>query len=298
MTDVLVMGAGAVGGYFGACLARAGHHVTFVARGANLEAIRSAGLRVTGAMGDFTIEGANATDKPSGRADLVVMCVKNYDLEDASRAVNDVGGVVVTTQNGVDAPGVVASIVGDRVLAGTTGIVADLPEPGHVHCVSAYAWLRFGEPHGGGISDRVRMVTDVLSVEGIEPLPVEDARVALWEKMALMCGMAGLTTLHQQPMGYILSDPALRTQFEDVVRECEALARAQGVALADDFSSKRIGYALGIDPAAMSSMSRDFARGRQIELETFNGAAVRLGESLGVDVPVNRAIYEAIAAKR
>lgn len=293
MALVSVVGTGAVGGYFGACLARAGHEVWFVARGANLEALRSRGLTVTGAMGDFAVSdvaaGAEGRD-----ADLVLMCVKNYDLAAACELVGE--GLAVTLQNGVDAPAVAATALGDRVLAGSTGIVADLPEPGHVHVVSSYAWIRFGEPDGRGLSDRVHQVHEWLDVDGIESLPAPDARVALWDKMALMCGMAGLTTLYQRPMGEILGEPELRETFEAIVRECEAVARAEGVVLPDDFFAKRMTYAERIDPSAMSSMSRDFARGKPIELETFNGSVVRRGEAAGVDVSTNRAVYESISA--
>ncbi len=298
MSDVLVMGAGAIGGYYGACLVRAGHDVTFVARGANLHALRSDGLRVTGAMGDISVDSVRATDDTSGvRADLVLMCVKNYDLSDAARAVLGAGGVVVTLQNGVDAPNVAREVLGDVVLAGTTGIVADLPEPGHVHVVSAYAWVRFGEWDGGGVSERVERVHGWMDADGIEAIAVPDARVALWEKMTLMCAMAGLTTLYQRPMGEILGDPSTREEFIAIFRECERVARAQDVRLPGDFIEQRIAYAERIDPAAMSSMSRDFARGRKIELETFNGAIVRMGAELGIDVPANCAVYDGIRAE-
>jgi 2-dehydropantoate 2-reductase len=293
---VVVAGTGAVGGYFGACLARSGHDVTFIARGANLDAIRSSGLRITGAMGEFALRDVSAVTEPDGPADLVLMCVKTYDLPSACALVSEAGGVVLTFQNGVDAPDAAADVLGDRVLAGSTGIVADLAEPGHVHVVSNYAWIRFGEPDGSGLTDRVRQVEAWLGVEGIEPLPAADARVALWDKMALMCGMAGLTTLHQRPIGEILGGD-LRELFEAIVGECETIARALGVALPDDFVTKRMGYADRIDPTAMSSMSRDFARGRPIELETFNGAVVRMGAELSIEVPANRAVYDAIAAK-
>jgi 2-dehydropantoate 2-reductase len=116
--------------------------------------------------------------------------------------------------------------------------------------------------------------------------------------MALMCGMAGLTTLHQRPMGEILGDPKLRATFEAIVGECDAIARARGVPLPGDFVVQRMGYASRIDPAAMSSMSRDFARGRRIELETFNGAVVRMGAECEIDVPANRAVYDGIVAAR
>ncbi len=292
------MGTGAVGAYYGACLLRGGREVTFVARGANLEALRSGGLRVTGAMGEFGFDRVDAVDaSESGSVELVLLCVKNYDLEDAARAISGKGGIVITLQNGVDAPNVARDVLGDVVLAGSTGIVADYPEPGQVHCVSAYAWMRFGEVDGSGISERVERVNQCLSVEGIEPIAVPDARVALWEKMSLMCGMAGLTTLLQRPMGEILGDQELRGRFEAIVRECEAIARAKDVPLSKDFVSDRMGYADRIDPGAMSSMSRDFARGKRIELETFNGAIVRMGAELGMDVTANTAVYEGIRTK-
>jgi 2-dehydropantoate 2-reductase len=292
------MGTGAVGAYYGACLLRGGRDVTFVARGANLEALRSNGLRVTGAMGDFGFERVNAVEaSETGSADVVLLCVKNYDLEDAARSVSGAGEIFLTLQNGVDAPLVAREVLGDVVVAGSTGIVADYPEPGHVHCVSSYAWMRFGEMDGGGISKRVELVNECLSVDGVEPIPVPDARVALWEKMSLMCGMAGLTTLLQRPMGEILGDAELRERFETIVRECESVARAKGVPLSKDFVTDRMGYADRIDPGAMSSMSRDLMRGKRIELETFNGAIVRMGAELGVDVPANAAVYEGISAK-
>jgi 2-dehydropantoate 2-reductase len=165
-----------------------------------------------------------------------------------------------------------------------------------VHVTSSYAWVKFGEPDGGGVSQRVLQVRTWLDVDGVDPIPAPDARVALWEKMALMCGMAGLTTLHQRPMGEILGDPELRRTFGSILRECETVARARGVPLADDFIEQRIAYAESIDPAAMSSMSRDFARGRPIEIETFNGAIVRMGAELGIDVGSNRAVYDGILA--
>jgi 2-dehydropantoate 2-reductase len=296
LARILVMGAGAVGGYYGACLARRAHDVTFVARGRNLEALRSDGLRITGAMGDFHVPRAHATDDApqAGEVDLVLLTVKSYDLEEAAAAVRGRSQLVLTLQNGVEAPDLARDILGDVVLAGSTGIVADLSEPGHVHVVSDYAWVRFGEPDGGGVSDRVRLVARWLDADGIEAIPVEDARVALWEKMSLMCAMAGLTSLHQRPMGEILGDPGLRNVFEEIVRECEAVAVARGVPLPERFAELRMRYAAGIDPGAMSSMSRDLARGRRVELETFNGAIVRMGAELGIEVPQNTAVYEGI----
>jgi 2-dehydropantoate 2-reductase len=296
MARVVVFGTGAIGGYYGACLLRRGHDVLFVARGAGLSALRAHGLRVTGAMGSFEIAPVDVTNAPSGDFELVLLCVKSYDLDDAADALRACSGLVLTLQNGVEAPYRARKVLGDRVLAGTTGIVDDMPAPGHVHVTSSYAWIRFGEPDGGGITGRVQRATRWLTVEGIEPIPEADVRVALWMKMGLMCGMAGLTTLHQKPMGEILGDANLRRTFVQIVREVEAVGRAKGIDLPADFTDDRVRYAESIDPAAMSSMSRDLARGRRIEVDTFNGAMVRMGAELGVRTPRNADVYDAIRA--
>ena len=294
MARVLVFGTGALGGYYGACLQRGGHEVVFVARGAGLEALRSSGLHVTGAMGDFDVGPVEATDAPSGDFELVLFCVKAYDLDGAAASLRDVNGLVLTLQNGVDAPYRVRKILGDRVLAGTTGIVDDMPSPGRIEVTSSYAWIRLGEPDGGGITGRVQRATRWLTVDGVEPIPEADVRVALWMKMGLMCAMAGLTTLHGKPMGEILGDADLRKTFVGIVREVEAVGRAKGIDLPADFSDDRIAYADSVDPAAMSSMSRDFARGKRVEVDTFNGAIVRMGAELGVRTPRNADVYDAI----
>src|SRR5205085_4193179 len=122
------------------------------ARGAGLEALRTSGLRVTGAMGSFDVAPVESTEAPSGDFELVLACVKNYDLDDACEALRDCSGLVLTLQNGVEAPYRARKILGDRVLAGTTGIVDDMPSPGLVEVTSSYAWVRLGEPDGGGIS--------------------------------------------------------------------------------------------------------------------------------------------------
>jgi len=297
MTSVTVVGTGAVGGYFGACLQRGGRDVTFVARGRNLEALVSRGLVVSGAMGDFSLPSVTATDIAPRDADLTLLCVKNYDLDEAAAPLAGGHGLVLTLQNGVEAPFRARDLLGPRVLGGSTGIVADLPEPGRVLVTSAYAWIRFGELNGGGVSDRVARAAEWLGVDGIEPIPGPDARVTLWEKMALMCAMAGLTSLHQKPMGELLGDGRLRDTFETIVAECWLVATKSGVPLADDFVRERMRYASGIDPGAMSSMSRDLKRGKRIELETFNGTIVRMGKELGVPVPENKLVYEALREK-
>lgn len=289
MARIAVMGAGGVGGAFGALLQRSGHDVTFIARGANLDALRARGLRVTGALGTIELPSVDARDA-AGRADLVLLCVKRYDLDDALAALGSSDALVLTLQNGVDAADVAVARLGPRVLAGTTGIVADLVAPGHVEVVSTYARIRFGEPDGGGITERVSRVAGWLGVDGVTAVPEADVRVALWQKMALICAMAGLTTARDAAVGAVRDDPV----FAAVIREVEAVARASGVPLPDGFADERLGYAATVDASATSSMLRDVRRGRRIELPWLNGAIVRLGAELGVPTPANAGVVGAI----
>ncbi|HVE91869.1 MAG TPA: 2-dehydropantoate 2-reductase [Actinomycetota bacterium] len=296
MARVLVVGAGGVGGAFGAAMAQAGHDVVFVARGANLQALRTGGLKVIGARGDFTLPKVQATDTAAeaGDRDLILLTVKSYDLEEAAETVRSCGGIVLTLQNGVDAAERVRGVLGDVALAGTTGIVADLEEPGLVRVVSTYSRIIFGEPEGVW-SSRTEAVHEWLSAGGwIDSQPREDVRIALWEKMALICAMGGLTTLYDQPMGPILSDPHGRATFRTVVEEVEAVGRARGVPLPAGLVEDRLAYAGTVDPQATSSMSRDLRRGKRVEVDHLNGAIVRMGAELGVPVPVNTAVYAGI----
>lgn len=293
---VLVMGTGGVGGYFGAAMQAAGHDVVFVARGPNLEALRADGLTVTGTR-DIRLARVSATGDPGSarERDLALLCVKSYDLEEATAAVGPCGGILLTLQNGVDAAERVQRVLGPVVLAGTTGIVADLVAPGRVEVVSTYSRIRFGEPDGGGITERVRRVASWLSAGGgIEALPEDDVRIALWEKMALICATAGLTTLYRSPVGPVLDSPEGRGSFRRVVAECAAVARTIGVVLPDGFEEARERYAESIDPVATTSMLRDLLRGKRLELEHLNGWIVRTARALGVDTPVNDAVYAGI----
>lgn len=270
--------------------------MVFVARGENLRAMRAEGLRVTGRRGPIVLGEVRATDDPreAGERDLVLLTVKTYDLSEAVEDVRPCGGLVLTLQNGVQAPERVRGILGDVCLAGSTGIVADLAEPGRVEVRSPYARIRFGEIDGGR-SERVERVEGWLARGGwISAEPQNDIRIELWRKMALICAMAGLTTLYRSPIGPILADVAARATFRRLVEEVEAVGRAKGVPLPDGFAEERMRYADGIDPGATSSMSRDLLRGKRLELDALNGWIVEAGRDLGVPVPLNDAVVAGV----
>lgn len=286
------MGTGGVGGAFGAALQDAGHDVVFVARGDDLRALREGGLRVSGNVPRIVLGEVRATDDPSdaGERDLTLLGVKTYDLPDAVEAIRPCGGLVLTLQNGVTAPDRVREALGDVCLAGSTGIVADLAGPGRVEVVSSYARIRFGEPDGGA-SERVERVAGWLRRSPrITVEPQADVREELWRKMALICAMAGLTTLYRSPVGPVLADPGGRATFRRALEEVESVARAKGAPVPDGFVEERMRYADGIDPRATSSMSRDLARGKRLEVDDLNGAIVGMGRELATPVPVNEAV--------
>jgi 2-dehydropantoate 2-reductase len=298
---VAVVGAGGTGGFYGGMLARAGHQVGFLARGRHLAAIQAHGLTVRSAQfGNFTVTGP-ACDAPDslGPADLVIFAVKTYDLELAAQAAARLLGpgsglnaesVLLTLQNGVEAPDRVAEIVGaEHVLIGTTAIEATIVEPGVVAQLSPSHRLTVSELHGPP-SPRVERLVETLDAAEINASVVADGRVALWQKAAALIPFAGLTTASGRPIGAIRALPEAYAALRDGIAETLALASAcghpvpGGIAAIDAITN-------AMAPTMTSSLARDFERGGRTELEALQGAVVRLGEQHGVPVPVTRALY-------
>jgi 2-dehydropantoate 2-reductase len=242
---IAVVGAGAVGGYYGALLARAGHHVGFVARGAHGEAIRGKGLTIRRFDGEFTVKAA-ATPNPAelGRADLVLLAVKSYDNDTALpllRPLVGPGTTVLTLQNGVDSPDEAAAVVGpDAVLGGAAYIATAIAGPGAIEQTGNYQRIAFGEVFAPAaqISDRVARIAEVLGGAGIEALPAADGRVQLWEKFIYLAAMSGMTGAARQPLGVVRGDPVTRRRLFAAIREVEAVARAEGVPVAADIAAR------------------------------------------------------------
>src|SRR5687767_10604085 len=218
---IAILGSGAVGGYYGAKLARAGHDVTFIARGAHLEAIRSAGLQVRSpALGDFVVH-ARAEQNPAavGPVDVVLFTVKAYDNPPAIPAIVPLLGPsssVLTLQNGVDSTTELATAVGeDRVLGGTTYIATALAAPGVIEQTGTHRRIVFGEVFGAlpRMSDRVRTIEATLGAADIQTQTVEDGRIPIWEKFIFLVALAGFTGGARLPIGPIWADPWCRAQF-------------------------------------------------------------------------------------
>lgn len=297
---IAVMGSGGVGGYFGARLAAAGNEVSFIARGAHLEAIRNEGLRVKSPFGDMHVNSARATNDPAdiGPVDVVLFTTKLYDTDNAGEMCKPFIGddtVVISLLNGVDSERQLSRILGsDHVAGGVARISAELVAPGVVHHHSNFASIEFGEPDGRR-SDRLQAFLDTATAARIDAQLRDDIDVAIWEKFILLASFSGVTTLTRLSAGPLLENSDTRQLLEAAARETDAVARAQGVRLEKNVVETIMGY-LGKMPETMkSSMLIDLENGRRLELEWLSGAVCRLGRESGVDTPIHCLILAAMS---
>jgi 2-dehydropantoate 2-reductase len=294
-----IVGSGAVGGYFGAKLARYGQDVTFIARGAHLAAIRQHGLRVESSrLGDFVVH-APAHDDPAqvGPVDVVLFAVKAYDNDTALPLLPPLIGadtVVLTLQNGVDSVDEVAAAVGAaRVLGGTTYVATALEAPGRIVQTGVHRSIIFGEVFGdrGRVSDRVQRIADVLGPADIQVTAVPDGRVPIWDKFVYLAPFSGFTGAARLPIGGIWSDPHVQEMFYAAAHEIAALAAAEGVTISPDRFERLKDYMDNIPPATRSSLLIDLEMGKRIEVEALQGAAVRRAAKHNLPLPIISTLY-------
>jgi 2-dehydropantoate 2-reductase len=294
-----ILGSGAVGGYHGARLARAGHDVTFIARGAHLAAIRERGLEIRNPiLGDFTVRARAEEDTARvGPVDVVIVAVKTYDNAAALPMVAPLvgpGSSVLTLQNGVDSVNDVAAVVGEgAVVGGTTYLATALASPGVIEQTGTHRRIVFGEVFGQlpRLSARVRGLHEALAGADIQSEMVEDGRVPIWEKFIFLVALAGFTGASRLPIGPLRADPQIRAQFLEACREIERLARAEGVQVAPDVIDRIATYVAGLPGTMRSSLLIDLAQGKRIEVESLQGSVVRRAALAGVPAPIMSTLY-------
>ncbi|HET6211962.1 MAG TPA: 2-dehydropantoate 2-reductase [Micromonosporaceae bacterium] len=292
---IAIYGAGGVGGYFGALLARAGHEVHFVARGTHLASIRKHGLRIRSVRGDFSVD-APATEHPAdiGECDVVLFCVKAYDTVEAGRALPPLLGedtAVISVQNGVDNEQQLADVIGERyVVGGASFVFSTIGEPGVIVHSGGPDRLSFGELDGVRTA-RVEAFRTACQEAGFDAEVPVDIRVVLWSKFAFICALAGMTAAVRRPLGDIRSCPESWVMFQRVLDEVTAIGRAEGVPLPDGLVDSTMRASAALDPAAFSSLHHDLTTGRRMELEALHGSAVRRARALLVPAPTCEAIY-------
>jgi len=296
---IVIFGTGGVGGYFGGRLAQAGEDVTFIARGEHLRAIKAKGLRVDSSSGDFVVYPAKATDNISevGETDLVVLGVKAWQVPEAAHAIKPLVGpktIVVPMQNGVDAvPQLVHELGSDSVIGGLCRIVSFVVAPGHIRHAGFTPSIIIGELDNKR-TDRITQIEEVFKHAGLDTTIAADIQVALWTKFLFIASFSGIGAIADAPAGVLRSDPKWRSQMLSAMHEIYALAHARGVKLPPDSVDKVMAAVDGLPEDATSSMHRDIAAGKPSELESQNGAVVRMAREAGVDVPTHTLIYETL----
>jgi 2-dehydropantoate 2-reductase len=295
---IAVVGVGGVGGLLGGLLARQGEEVTFIARGASLEALRDRGVSVASpSLGDFAAPvRATADPREVDPPDLVLFCVKTYDLEPAAEQIRPLvgpGTALLPLQNWVDATERLGPIVGEgAVLVGVTYVRSTRTAPATIeHMANTRTIL--GEP-AGGLSPRVEAIVATLRGAGIEAEAHADPQVPLWEKFVGFSAFGVVTALTRLPVGPILACPETRAMLLEVMEETVAVGRARGVAIPADCVDRLLAFVQGVPPGARGSLLEDLAAGRRLELESTSGAVVRSGREVGVPTPMNAAIYAAL----
>ena len=296
---VAIVGSGAVGGYFGAKLARNGEDVTFIARGAHLDAIRTNGLRVLSPqLGDFVVQArAERETATVGPVDVVLFTVKAYDNAAALALLPPLVGpetVVLTLQNGVDSVDHLAAAVGPaHVLGGTTYVATALESPGVIAQTGVHRSIIFGEVFepGTGISPRVQAIADVMAPADIHVTPVADGRIPIWDKFVYLAPFSAFTGAARLPIGGIWHDPQVREMFYAAAHEVAALAAAEGVQISADRFDRLREYMDTIPPSTRSSLLIDLEMRKRIEVEALQGAAVRRAARHGLPMPIISALY-------
>jgi 2-dehydropantoate 2-reductase len=296
---IVVLGAGAVGGYFGGRLAQAGEEVVFIARGEHLQALRHRGLRVDSIEGDFVIQPLQATDEPTqvGVVDVVLVGVKAWQVTEAARAMHPLIGpetFVVPLQNGVEAPDQLAAVLGaDHVLGGLCKIISSLVEPGHICHTGIEPYVAFGELDNRP-SERAERLRRAFERAGVTAEIPPDIHVAMWEKFLFIASFSGVGAVTRAPVGVLRTLPETRQMLEQAMHEVLAVARAREIALPEEAISRTMALIDGLPPGGSASMQRDIVAGRPSELEAQNGAVVRLGREVGVATPLHTFITHSL----
>jgi 2-dehydropantoate 2-reductase len=296
---IAIMGTGGVGGYYGSLLAQQGNAVTFIARGANLKAIQENGLQVKSIFGDFQVKPAQATDNPAeiGSVDLAVFCTKTYSIEEAAQQIKPIVGAETTVlplENGIDAADRIGAVVGiEHMLGGVTWISSAVEAPGVIKHISQFRRVVVGELNGQ-ITSRAQAVHKAFEQTGITAELSENILKISWTKFVFISAASGLGALTRLPMGSYRSVPKTRVMMTGLMKEVEAVARAQEVELDEDVVQKSLDFVDNAAPHIKPSMQLDVEAGRRSELESLVGAVGRKGREKGIATPIADIIYAAL----
>ncbi|GEQ73870.1 2-dehydropantoate 2-reductase [Comamonas testosteroni] len=293
--SVAVMGAGSVGCYFGALLARAGHPVTLIGRASHMQAISQHGLRLQTATEDLNIPVATSTEASAvAGADVLLFCVKSTDTEAAAAQIKPhlaAHTQVLSLQNGVDNDRRLRLVLGQQPVAAAVVYVATaMAGPGHVRHFGRGELVIAPCPQGDEIALQ-------FSAANIPTQTSDGVLTALWQKLIINCVYNALSALTQQPYGWLIAQQGVPAVMQDIAAECKAVALADGVLLPASVDEAVAAIARTM-PRQLSSTAQDLARGKPTEIDHLNGYVVRRGQALGIATPINRLLQVMVQLKQ
>jgi 2-dehydropantoate 2-reductase len=292
---IAIMGSGAMGGYIGGRLAQAGRDVTFIQKGQHLQAIRQNGLHVQSPTGDFLIKPIKATNDPAeiGPVDLILFCVKSYDVSPAAEMLPPMIGpltVIIPIQNGIGHVEKIAGVVGaEHVMGGVSLIMGHVAEPGIIQHYSAPDKLEFGEIKGGH-STRCDRIAEVLAVKGINATVCPNIVERMWWKLAAYSGV-GVFCVVRGDRDLLWATPETKTLYRHAIAEAVAVAQAKDIPLADSVPDEHIAILDTVPPQWKPSMLVALEEGYPLELDSVQGALCAIGKEVGVPTPINEFTY-------
>lgn len=293
---ICVVGVGAVGGYFGGKLAKAGLDVTFVARGQTLEALQREGLRIKSYAGDFTIKKPKVTQdfKTIADADLILLCVKSYSTKEIAKALKRVisdNAVIVSLQNGIENEDILSEILGaDRVIGSVVFITSSMPEPGLIKHTS-YGKIVLGELNGT-VTERARKIEKMFLDSGVPASVTQSIKKELWKKLMLNIPYNGFTSIVRGPLKNYFEIPEAQECFLRALKEVQLVAQMEGHHLTDEDieSAMQFTKADGFTNFKSSTLL-DIEAGKPVEIDALQGAVIKAARKYNIDVPINKLLY-------
>jgi len=295
---IAVMGAGAVGGYFGGLLANQGEDVTLIARGAHGDAIASNGLQVDSHWGNFNVK-VPVTDDPStiGEVDLILHCIKLYSNAEAFPTMKPMIGentIILTIQNGATAGEILGEAFGEKhVLQGATYIETGIAGPGHIHQSGATATIEFGETDGS-TTDRTEVIRKLFDREGMQVEVSSNIVDTLWTKMVSVGSIGSVMAAARATFVEVLASPHGEHTVRTVMEEIVAVGQSQGVTFPPRCVESKLESAIGEAEETQASLQYDLDNGKPLELDDILGAVVRIGREADIPVPASAALVSVL----
>ncbi len=294
------MGSGGVGGYFGAKLANAGHNVCFIARGKHLEAIKSKGLKIISETGDMLIHPAQVSDNPADFkiADIILFCVKAFDTEQSAKLIKPLVGsktAVIPFLNGIGHIEIMRDILGENnVIGGVAAISALIEEPGIIRHNSTMQMLKFGE-FNNEKTDRILEFQSACNEAGINNAIPENIDTDMWQKIVMICTLAGANCLTRLPLGDCRANPVTRILMKNLAEEVVAVAKAENIFLPDNQVEITMKQLDSLPDSMKASTLPALEKGEKLEASALNGAIDKLGAKHNINTYMHKAVYAALA---